>query len=246
MAKGTQFCFERREKKYILTPESYSRLMGALKPHLRSDAYPRSQILNIYYDTDDYSVIRASIEKPVYKEKLRLRSYGVPADNGAVFAELKKKFDGIVYKRRCALTAVNACDYLNRGLPAPADGQIMDEIDYFLQSVKPLPKVFIGYDRTSYAGIADPALRVTFDTNLRWRTDNLDLRKGASGILLAPQDFILMEIKIPGAAPVWLSQMLSRHGIFPSPFSKYGTWYKQQVLGAKIFDNIQKGALYCA
>lgn len=246
MAKRTQFCFERYEKKYILTPDTHRRLMNELKQYLRPDSFPHSQILNIYYDTDDFSIIRASIDKPVYKEKLRLRSYGVPARDGTVFAELKKKFDGVVYKRRCAMSAEQADDYINKGMLPATDGQIMNEIDYFLDSIKPSPKVFIGYDRTSYAGINDPGLRVTFDTNIRWRTDNLDLRKGAYGKFLTPGGFILMEIKIPGAAPVWLSSVLSKLGVFPSPFSKYGAWYKQEVLGAKIFDIKPKEGLYCA
>ena len=94
MADKIQSCFERYEKKYMLTPDQQRFLLDGMRPYMQADDYGEYTICNVYYDTDDWQLVRASIEKPVYKEKLRVRSYGVPAADGSVFVELKKKYDG--------------------------------------------------------------------------------------------------------------------------------------------------------
>lgn len=223
MANTVQYSFKRVEKKYFLTPEQYERFLIGTKTFIAPDAYGKSSILNIYYDTDDYRLIRASIDKPIYKEKLRVRSYGTPREDGKVFVEIKKKFDGVVYKRRATCPA----DALNRLLgPAPAPvGQIEREIAAFQQFWHTSPKVFIGYDRIAYAGREDDALRITFDDNLRFRTHDLDLRAGDGGTRFFDDNRILMEIKIPGACPLWLCRLLSELKIYPTSFSKYGSCY---------------------
>lgn len=202
-----------------------------MKDYVRADDFGRYTICNLYYDTDDYQLIRASLEKPVYKEKLRMRSYGVPSDQDKVFVELKKKYDHVVYKRRTAMKAVDAAAYLHGGVVPEQENQIGHEIDWFMHSYHPGPKVFIAYDRTAFAGLEAPDLRITFDTNLRWRDTELDLRAGDYGALFLSPDHILMEIKIPGTAPVWLAHLLSETGVFPTSFSKYGTYYMQNILG---------------
>lgn len=222
--------FQRFEKKYLLTQAQYAALLDGMSPYLQPDEYGRYTICNIYYDTDNYQLIRESLEKPVYKEKLRLRSYGVPGDGDNVFVELKKKFHGVVYKRRVVMAAAEAVEYLSGASRPSQEGQICREIDWFLNSYHPTPKAFIAYDREALAGREDPELRVTFDTNLRWRSSDLDLRCGDYGELLLPKEQILMEIKIPGAAPVWLGHLLSETGVFPTSFSKYGTCYRQNLV----------------
>lgn len=231
MAGKMQFCFKRYEKKYMLTPNQLTQMMAGIKDYMRADEFGRYTICNIYYDTDDFRLIRASLEKPVYKEKLRMRSYGVPGSRGEVFVELKKKFDSIVYKRRTVMEAADAVSYLHSGAVPKREDQICHEIDWFMHTYRPKPKVFIAYDRTAFAGIEDPELRLTFDTNLRWRTRDLDLRAGDDGELLLPSDQILMEIKIPGTTPVWLAHLLSGIDAFPTSFSKYGTCYQRNILG---------------
>lgn len=227
-----QSSFQRVEKKYFLTRHQYVALLEAASPYLRPDRYGRYTICSVYYDTEDYRLIRASLEKPVYKEKLRLRSYGVPRDGDTVFVELKKKFNGIVGKRRVVMEAQQAVDYLS-GAAVPDDKtQISREIDWFLQSYHPSPKAFIAYDREALSGIEEPSLRVTFDTGLRWRTTELDLRLGDHGAPLLAEERILMEIKLPGAAaPLWLSHLLSELEIYPGSFSKYGTCYSREIMG---------------
>lgn len=240
-----QSTFQRFEKKYLLTQAQYAALLDGMSPYLQPDEYGHYTICNIYYDTDNYQLIRASLDKPVYKEKLRMRSYGVPSDGDNVFVELKKKFDGVVYKRRVVMEVSQAVDYLSGAARPHQEGQICHEIDWFLRSYHPSPKAFIAYDREALAGWDDPELRVTFDTNLRWRDSELDLRCGDYGKLLLPKEKILMEIKIPGTAPVWLSHLLSELEVFPASFSKYGTCYQYDLMG-QLPEHFKKGVPFCA
>ena len=178
---SAKFTFKRYEKKYLLSREKYESLRQLLDPHIVPDEYFESTVCSIYYDSDDYHLIRYSIERPVYKEKLRLRSYNVPADGDSVFVELKKKYKGVVYKRRIRMRADEAPDYLNGSIPAPKPSQMSREIDWFLRQNKPKPKVFIACDRQAYVASDDPDLRITFDHNMRWRETELDLRAGSHG-----------------------------------------------------------------
>ncbi len=230
MAKGIQYSFERYEKKYFLNQAQYSAMLEELEKHMKADDYGQYTICNIYYDTDDWRLIRASIDKPLYKEKLRVRSYGTPEDEQNVFIELKKKFDGIVYKRRMTAPAYSVEPFLYGLISDPCAGQVGREIQQFQQLYRAEPKVFIAYDRTAFAGTEDAELRVTFDKNIRWRTTQLDLRDGDFGQQLLDDGRILMEIKIPGVCPMWLSRVLSENLIFPTSFSKYGTCYRENIL----------------
>lgn len=238
--KNVQYSFERYEKKYSLNKESYQKILKGIAPFMAADEYGKTKILSIYCDTDDWRLIRASIEKPDYKEKLRFRSYGVATSDSTVFAELKKKCGGIVYKRRVGLKCDDLSALLN-GDDLQKFGQIGSELAWFQKKYQTKKKVLIAYDRTAYFGREDSALRITFDENLRYRTDRLDLRAGDDGkpIPLAPE--ILMEIKIPGVCPIWLSRLLSQNGIFPTSFSKYGTFYCNNIL-----KNSTKEAHLCA
>lgn len=230
MNKPIITCFERVEKKYFLSPEQYRNFLESLAPYVRADAYGEYTICNLYYDTDDYRLIRASIDKPVYKEKLRVRSYGVPAADSAVFVELKKKYDSVVYKRRITSTP-RAAQALLRGVhPAGAQSQIQKEIEYFQQFHRTQPKVFIAYDRLAFQGTENSALRITFDRNMRYRLDRLDLMAGDDGAPILQTDDILMEIKIPGACPLWLTRLLTEYGIYSASFSKYGECYRAHIL----------------
>lgn len=219
--------FERVEVKYMMDAGKYSAFRAAIDDHMQEDAYGLSTICNVYFDTEDFSLIRTSLDKPVYKEKLRLRSYGVPADDTTVFLEIKKKYDGIVYKRRTELKCDAAMEYLNGGIaPEPMlSTQIGREIDYFRKLYHPVPKMFIGYDRIAMFGKEDPSLRMTFDFNIRSRNDRLDLRLGDSGRLYSGNNEVLLEIKVGGAYPIWMVNALNGLKIYPVSFSKYGAVY---------------------
>ncbi len=232
--KETIYSFKRYEKKYLLTPEACGRLMERLAPHLVPDAYHRSTVRSIYYDWDDYRLIRHSLDKPLYKEKLRLRSYKRPTPESEVFVELKKKYKGVVYKRRVASTEEAAMRWLARETPPPKDSQMAREIDWFLHENSPKPKVLIACDRTAWVDREDPNLRVTFDEAIRWRGDDLLLSHGSAGELLLPDGEILMELKLPEAAPLWLAHLLGEEQIYPTGFSKYGVCYRKNLLHSFI------------
>ncbi len=173
--------FKRYEKKYLLTREQYERLWQSLSAYIEPDEYFKSTVCSVYYDTPDYALIRRSLDKPVYKEKLRLRSYNVPGEDDMVFLELKKKYKGIVYKRRAMLRAREAGEYLAGLRPAPNGGQVMREIDWFLRQNKVAPRAFIACDRAAYRGAENHELRITFDRDIRWRETELDLTRGSDG-----------------------------------------------------------------
>lgn len=288
MSDFTQI-FQRVEKKYLLSEYQYFALRRFLERMARVDEYGETSILNIYYDTPDYRLIRTSIDGPAYKEKLRLRTYGTPNDSSNAFVEIKKKYQGIVYKRRIDMPYEQALGYLAQGSepvklpgnpdvphsraamrlektdvrcglagrlqernvenpqtrmttagitsedsragsvvpePDPMRDQIRREIDWFFKVYPGLaPKMAVSYDRIAMAGITDPDFRVTFDRNIRWRTNDLDLRMGNYGDDLLEPGVYLMELKIRGAVEPELAREFSRLRIFPVSYSKYGRGY---------------------
>lgn len=229
--------FSRYEKKYLLTQEQYEWITAQIQAYMEPDKFNRDgqmyHIANIYYDTPTDALIRASIEKPVYKEKLRLRSYGVPVMEDKVFLEIKKKYKGLVNKRRTTLRLYQAYDLIQHGKD-PGDKpyinrQVLEEIKYFLQIYELEPKVYLTYDRQAYFSKADRDFRVTFDTNIRSRRNDLGLEFGRHGKLLIDNQFWLMEVKSAEAVPLWFTKLLTEKEIYASSFSKYGTEYKQTI-----------------
>ena len=238
---GFKDVFERIETKFLLDDMQYTELMKRLENMAAIDSYGKTSILNIYFDTPDYKLIERSLEKPVYKEKLRLRTYGIANDETNAFIEIKKKYKGVVYKRRISMPYAKAVDYLVNGKEIEKRSQISDEIDYFLQFYKGIrPAMAISYDRIAMAGIHDPELRITFDTNIRWRTDKLSLTEGNVGkdILLPGQH--LMELKIAGAMSVEMARILDELNIRQTSFSKYGRGYQDLMSGIA-----EKRVKYC-
>ena len=228
--------FERVEVKYMMSASDYEALRTRIEPYMAVDSYGLSTICNIYFDTDDFRLIRESLEKPVYKEKLRLRSYGVPKDDSTVFLEIKKKFDGIVYKRRVELKCCEAMEYLRGGRKPDSiiNTQIGREIDYFINLYHPVPKMFIGYDRIAMFGTQDSSIRMTFDFNIRSREEKLDLRSGDDGEHFTGEGQVLMEVKVGGAYPMWMVKAFDALEIYPVSFSKYGAIYSKEYAGRRI------------
>ena len=217
-----QAVFKRKEVKYLLTEAQLAALRPVMETHMEPDAFAHSSISNLYYDTPDFRMLRRSQEKPVYKEKLRLRGYGVPDEETQVFPEIKKKAEGIVYKRRVSMPYGDAIRYLSRRRPG-GDGQIFQELNWMLLAYGSLaPRIFLSYERDSWKGREDSSLRLTLDREILWRTEALDLRRGAWGEPLLEPGQVLMEVKITNAAPLWLAEALSENGIFPISFSKCG------------------------
>ncbi len=225
-----QSIFRRYELKYLISPEQMQAVLQAMKPHMAPDPYGQTTIRNIYFDTPNYRLIRRSLEKPAYKEKLRLRSYQRAQGNDRVFVELKKKYQGVVYKRRLSLGYGEAMAWLCGG-DREADSQIAREVDYFRRFYRELrPAMFLSYERQAFFAADGSDFRVTFDQNILARQNMLCLSAPIYGTPLLPEGKVLMELKCPGAMPLWMAQTLSREGIFKTSFSKYGVAYASLIL----------------
>ena len=225
--------FERHEIKYMLDSRQRRALEEAMADHMVADQYGESTICSLYYDTPDSRLIRRSLEKPKYKEKLRVRSYGTAKPDGTVYVELKKKVKGVVYKRRIPMTDREAKAFLAGGEApaAPAEnafqfGQIAKELAWTRDYYKTLrPAMYLCYDRIAYFCPEDAGLRITFDRKIRWRDYDLSLTIPPSGDFLLRPDQSLLEIKTGTALPLWLVKALNDIGIHQASFSKYGTAY---------------------
>lgn len=228
------YIFKRVEKKYCMTLTQMHALLEEIMPRLEPDVYGKSTICSLYLDTPDHILIRNSIDakgfdKVAYKEKLRIRSYGTPKADSKVFMEIKKKYKGVVYKRRVVTTFEKARRYLDTG-EKPLQSQIMEEIDYAMKFYGNVgPAMMICCEREAFSGKDLPTLRITFDFNIRGRDWDLSLAKGSHGDLLLPEDRTLMEIKTDGAMPLWLAHSLDKHKLYPNSFSKYGTAYLRNL-----------------
>ena len=229
--------FNRYEHKYLLDKQTYEKVITIIESHMELDAYNEGHkpytIANIYYDTGDDYLIRHSLESPVYKEKLRLRSYGVPGMTSKVFLEIKKKYKGLVNKRRTMIELDEAYDFVKTGEEPEAreymNKQVMDEINYFLHVYDLKPKVYLAYDRIAYFEKDNPDLRISFDKNIRSRRYDVHLEDGDYGKKLLDDDMYLMEIKTARAKPLWLTHMLTEFDIKRVKFSKYGTEFKNML-----------------
>ncbi len=242
--------FNRCEKKYLLNQQQYEAMLENISDYMVMDTYNKNnqfyKISNIYYDTINNDIIRTCIDKPIYKEKLRIRSYGVPSVEDNVFVEIKKKYNGIVYKRRTQMQLKDAYQYLRGDISASyiiqnnsnINNQLLGEIDYYKNFYKVVPKVYLSYDRLAYFEKNDGDFRITFDTNITTRREDIRLEYGSFGELLLPENMYLMEIKINRAVPLWFVKIMSDLKIYPVSFSKYGTEYKKYIM--KYQDSFNK------
>ncbi len=225
---------KRYELKYLLSAEQTEFLRERLKGHMEVDQYGKSSIASLYYDTPTYQLIRTSVEKPLFKEKIRLRSYGLATEESPVFLELKRKAYGIVYKRRVQTTIPLVHKFFSGEGDICAPGQINSEITTFRDHYKTLvPACVIIYDRTAYF---EPGgdLRLTIDENPRFRVDDLTLTRTMDGISLLPEGWTVLEVKVQEAMPLWLTEILSAGKIYKGSFSKYGEAYRRQLINAHI------------
>lgn len=222
--------FKRYELKYMLTSEQKERLLRVMEPYMQLDQYGRSTIRSVYFDTSNYRLIRRSIDKPTYKEKLRLRGYGEVTPESTVFVELKKKFKHVVYKRRVSMSEKDAMEWLCGEKACPIDTQITREIDYFIKfygSVR--PAALLTYEREAYYAKDGSEFRITFDENVLFRQEDLLLSSPIYGEAIIPEGKVLMEVKCVGGLPMWMARVLSEEKLFRTPFSKYGTAYKEFI-----------------
>jgi len=237
---GYQAVFKRYEIKYVVTAEQKERILKAMEPYMELDRYGMSTVRNLYFDTDDFVLARHSIAKPDFKEKLRVRSYSKADADSTVFVELKRKFDGVVYKRRIGLPEAGAMRWMSgaedRSIISELkreSPQVAAEISYFAGMYSGLkPVIYLSYDREAYRmkknlAVSDGGsdFRVTFDSNILCREEDLSLRSDAYGKPILEEGKYLMELKCPGAIPLWMTKILSDERIYKTSFSKYGTAY---------------------
>ena len=233
-----QMIFKRHEIKYMISTEQLELIKNEFKQHMIADEHGESTICSLYFDTPSFQLIRRSIEHPVYKEKLRLRSYGVAHDDTKVFVELKKKYKKVVYKRRITMKEKDAMRYLLDG-EIDSRTQITDEIDYFKKFYPGIaPAMLLMYKREAYYSKEDQDFRVTFDRDVLWRDYDLSLDKGIYGRQILEPNQILMEVKTKDAIPLWMTKILTDNHIYKKSFSKYGTAYQ-----TKLREQLQKGKI---
>lgn len=223
-----QKVFNRVEKKYLLSESQYQAMRRALEPYMDVDGYGLHNIRNIYFDTAENELIRRSIEKPAYKEKFRVRCYGQPDENTDIFLEIKKKYKGLVNKRRITLKPQEARAYLYENIKPAQQGQIFSEIDFFIKRYRIKPVLYLAYDRIALYGKEDCQFRVTFDQNIRSRRENLTLFSDENTTELLEPGYHLMEVKVLNAIPLWFVKILSELEIRCVSFSKYGTVYQKE------------------
>ncbi len=231
-----QGIFKRHELKYLLTQEQKHKLYDVMDQHMDPDEYWKSDIRNIYYDTPNKLLIRDSLNKPNdYKEKLRVRSYGLAQPDSLVFVEIKKKYKGIVYKRRIALEEQVASNYLNKDIPVAEPTQITREIDYLKFFYDQLePSIFLAYEREAYSSKTDPNFRMTFDEKLITRKYDLTLTADVYGEPDMLKGGVILEVKTAFGIPKWLVDFFSEHQIYKASFSKYGKAYLDTMLGRHL------------
>ena len=237
-----QMTFKRYELKYRMNHEQKENILRSMEEHMKLDEYGRTTIRNIYFDTDTYRLVRRSLERPAYKEKLRVRSYRPAGGDTPVFVELKKKYKHVVYKRRLVCPEAEVMKCFCNGKPLPDHSQIGNEIQYFWEYYGTLhPVVFLSYEREAYYSLDESDFRVTFDENILYRENDLSLGSAIYGTSILEEGQTLMEIKTSGGIPLWMSEVLTRNHLYKTSFSKYGPAYQQmQAAGrAKVQGGIQ-------
>ena len=215
---------DRFEQKYLIDKDDYNLLINIINDYLVKDKYFKETIYNIYFDSDDYILINRSLEKPIYKEKLRMRSYDKTSDSTNIFLEIKKKYIKNSNKRRVIIRYKDYLNYINYGIIPNCDKQIMNEIDYCFKRYKLKPKIKILYDRLAYSLKDDETFRITFDTNIRYSKDNMDFNNDNNTMFM--NDKYIMEIKTFSGIPLWLNKILNSLGIYPTSYSKVGKIYE--------------------
>jgi len=225
-----QTIFKRYEKKYVITLEQGAALRDICSRYMKPDKFGEYLVQNVYFDTENWDVIRFSLEKPFFKEKLRLRCYDVYREDGELFLELKKKYRGVVYKRRLVIPIKSLYGRTFRDIVSAGSSQISRELDFYMRTNAVRERIYISYRRMAFAGTKDDGLRLTFDTDLRFRLDCLDFSYPGSGHGIIPDGAMLMEIKTLGGIPLWLTGALCEYEIYPKAFSKYGACYTDHIL----------------
>lgn len=237
--------FNRYEKKYMLDQETATKIKNDIKSYITQDQYSSNSyytICNIYYDTVNDEIIKQSVSKPQYKEKLRLRCYGDTTKHDIVYLEIKKKLNGFVNKRRTHITLEEANNLIfHKVMPVKQpyhNTQVLNEIYYFVQNKILYPKIAISYDREAYYAIDNPDFRITFDNHITSRRKNVYAGRSKEDQSIIDENLILMELKTSTSIPLWMTNILSKYKVFGNSFSKYGTEFYNYLINNRKEDEI--------
>lgn len=227
--------FRRVEKKYIINSQQYLNLLPEILKYMEEDQYGKSVICNIYFDTENYDLIRRSIEKTFFKEKVRLRSYNTPNMDSNVYLEIKRKINNVVGKRRIKISLQDFYNFISKSNSLTnVNAQIKRELDYIFDYYKLEPKMYISYERVALYQKENRDFRVTFDSNILARTYDLKLELGNYGVNILDRNNYIMEIKTLGTIPMWFVKLINELRIKPGKFSKYGESYKKLIISDEI------------
>ena len=219
---------KRYELKYYLNEQQLQYFKDQISRYMKTDKYGLTSIASLYFDTPDYRLITKSIEKPNYKEKLRLRSYGLASKKTKTFLEIKRKCDGFVYKRRISLLEDEA-NTLISNKESDSREQISRELEAFMKAYPKLEaKYLIIYDRIAYYQ-DNSDLRITIDMNPRYRVNDLNLHTSMDGKPLLEEGGAILEIKVQHSVPIWLTHILAEGKIYQTSFSKVGAAHKKEM-----------------
>lgn len=230
--------FSRYELKFMLDRDQFAAIHSEIQRRMEPDKYSRDgsfyTISNIYYDTpDDHLISTAVRHEGKYRYKLRLRTYDPSQD--MAFLEIKKKYRGLTNKRRTTILIEDGRRLMEQGI-APEERHFMNkqvtrELLEIANEMTLRPKTLISYDRRAYFGgdEFEPDLRITFDSAIRSRRTDLELRHGSYGTLLLDGEYYIMEVKVSNSVPLWIARLLSENGVSRTHFSKYGAEYKQHL-----------------
>jgi len=220
--------FDRWELKYVVTVKQMYQLMHALKNYVVLDENGDDglyKIKSIYYDSHDFKFYHEKMNGNKYRQKVRLRGYNNVAYNDDVYFEIKQRYNTTVQKRRAELKLSDAYELMKHPLDAEqyADKKriVLDEIRY-LSSMHALEaKAIVSYDRKAYMGKYEDGLRITFDTNLKCRKENLNLEEYHKEKYFVHPSLAVLEIKTNEKVPIWLVSLIQRFEIEAHRVSKY-------------------------
>ena len=225
--------FRRSEQKYILSKEQLNEIKKMLKDVFIEDEHGESTICNLYFDTEQYNLIMNSIDKPKYKDKIRLRSYNIPNLNSNIYLEIKRKYNGVTGKRRIQMNIDDYYEFINNIENQKNNSQVKKELKYYFKLYNLKPSMFLSYDRMAFYYKENRDFRITIDKNILARDFDLEIDKGIYGTRILEEDKYIMEIKTLGVLPMWFVQYLNKLKIYPQSFSKYGEAYKKIILNIK-------------
>ena len=228
--------FNRFELKYLISYDTSQRLQQDLKKYVIPDSYSKSEnglytLSSLYYDTEDYRFYREKVDWLKYRRKLRVRQYETEkplTDDSIVYVEIKQRVDRVTQKRRVPMTYKEAMDFCNDGIIPPhekRDEPVIFELYQFIKQNNLKPSCITSYMRNAYFGTDyDTWLRVTFDTNIRYRKKNLNLADKEIWEFMVSPDKVIMEVKANERVPYRLTEMIASYNFRLIRVSKYCQW----------------------